>query len=66
MTRYDDWKLSGPPEADEEDMDVTCKIKDDEGQCCPFEGKVTAMVDKHRYYWACPTCDADHEEEWSE
>jgi hypothetical protein len=61
---YDDWKLASPPEAEEEDMYVSCEIEDDYGPC-PFEGKVTATVDARRYYWSCPTCEWDHEEEWS-
>ena len=65
-TAYDAWKLASPPEADEEDMEVSCYIKDDDGTVCSFEGKVTAMVDARRFYWSCPTCDSDHEEEWEE
>jgi len=64
-TAYDDWKLASPPEAEEEVMHVSCEIEDDDGENCSFEGKVTAMVDTHRYYWSCPTCDWDHEEEWA-
>ena len=63
---YDSWKLAGPPDCEEEDMEVSCYIKDDDGQSCSFEGKVTAQVDKDRYYWSCPTCDWDHEERWSD
>lgn len=64
VSEYDGWRLASPPEAEEEDMEVSCYIKDDDGQVCSFEGKVTAQVDKHRYYWSCPTCDWDHEEIW--
>ena len=65
-TEYDAWKLASPPEADEEDMEVSCDIEDDEGKACSFEGKVTAMVDARRFYWSCPTCDWNHEEDWAE
>jgi len=63
---YDSWKLASPPEAEEEAMYVSCDAEDDEDQVCSFEGKVTAQVDARRYYWSCPTCDSDHEEEWVE
>ena len=63
---YDSWKLAGPPEADEEQMYVSCEVEDDDGVNCSFEGKVSAMVDARYYYWSCPTCDSDHEEEWAE
>jgi hypothetical protein len=62
---YDSWKLASPPEAEEEDMYVSCEVEDDYGPC-PFEGKVSAMVDARYYYWSCPTCDWEHVEEWSE
>tara|TARA_R110000868_G_scaffold410409_1_gene698374 strand:+ start:886 stop:1089 length:204 start_codon:yes stop_codon:yes gene_type:complete len=62
---YDDWKLASPPEAEEEDVYVSCNMKDDYGPCS-FEGKVTARCDTHRFYWSCPRCDWDHEEEWAE
>jgi len=65
-TAYDVWKLASPPEAEEESMYVSCEVEDDDGQGCSFEGKVTAQVDGRRYYWSCPTCDWDHEEEWSD
>ncbi len=65
-TAYDTWKLASPPEAEEEEMSVSCEIEDDDGHGCSFEGKVTAQVDARRYYWSCPTCDSDHEEEWAE
>jgi hypothetical protein len=65
-TAYDSWKLDSPPEAEEENMYVSCDAEDDDGAVCSFKGTVTAMVDTRRYYWSCPTCDWDHEEEWEE
>jgi len=65
-TAYDSWKLDSPPEAEEEDMEVSCEAEDDDGEVCSFEGKVTAQVTQHCYCWSCPTCNWDHEEEWSE
>lgn len=77
-TEYDAWKLASPPEAEEEDMEVSCDgvltiemthqgvvVKEWEIPC-QFEGKVTAMVDAHRYYWSCPRCDSDYVVEWAE
>lgn len=62
VTTYDDWKLSGPPEAEEEDIEGTCNHENDEGEVCSFDGKVTAQICADRLTWDCPKCDWEHEE----
>jgi hypothetical protein len=62
MTAYDDWKLSGPPEADEEDIEATCNQENDDGEVCSFDGKVTAEIYGDRLTWECPNCNGEHEE----
>ena len=57
---YDDWKLAGPPEADEEQMRAECV--DDDGVGCVFDGWVTALVTDETTTWTCPQCDAEYEE----
>ena len=62
MTNYDDWKLAGPPEADEEQMRAECVAPRDDDDPCDFDGWVTAMVTDEITTWTCPTCDAEHED----
>ena len=62
MTRYDDWKLSGPPEADEEWINAECNNEDDDGNFCSFDGRVSAEIYGDRLTWDCPQCDCEHEE----
>ena len=62
MTNYDDWKLAGPPEADEEQMRAECVEPRDDDDPCDFDGWVTAMVTDEVTTWTCPRCDAEHED----
>jgi hypothetical protein len=62
MSAYDDWKLSGPPEADEEWIDAACNQENDDGEVCSFDGRVTAEIYGDRLTWDCPTCAWEHEE----
>jgi hypothetical protein len=63
MKDYDAWKLSGPPEADEEEMRAECtEPRDDDDDPCDFDGWVTAWVTDELTTWTCPKCDAEHEE----
>ena len=62
MTNYDDWKLAGPPEADEEQMRAECVAPRDDDDPCDFSGWVTAMVTDEVTTWTCPRCDAEHED----
>ena len=62
MKDYDAWKLSGPPEADEEQMRAECTEPRDDDDPCDFDGWVTAMVTDQLTTWTCPRCDAEHED----
>lgn len=59
---YDDWKLAGPPEADEEQMLAECTEVDDDGVGCNFDSWVTAMIEGDKLTWTCPKCEAEYEE----
>lgn len=54
---YDDWKLQGPPEADEEDLtDITCNR-------CDWEGDVRCYIAGNNLTWECPECEHEHHED---
>ena len=54
---YDDWKLAGPPEADEEDLtDISCDR-------CDWEGDVRCYIAGNNLTWECPGCEHEHHED---
>lgn len=54
---YDDWKLSGPQDCDEETLkDVTCWK-------CDWEGDVTCQIAGNNLVWDCPGCEHEHHED---
>ena len=54
---YDDWKLGGPPEADEEDLsDITCNR-------CDWEGDVRCYIAGNNLTWECPGCEHEYHED---
>lgn len=54
---YDDWKLAGPPEADEEDLtDITCDR-------CDWEGDARCYIAGSNLTWECPECEHEHHED---
>ena len=59
---YDDWKLQGPPEADEQRIDFSCEKEDDEGNLCTFDGETIAFICGDRMTYQCPVCDWDYED----
>jgi hypothetical protein len=57
ITAYDDWKLSGPPEADEEDLtDIVCSR-------CDWEGDARCYISGNNLTWECPGCEHEHHED---
>ena len=65
MRGYDDWKLSGPPEADDVTVDVTCTYEgdDEDSLPCTFEGKVDGQVYGAELTWECPECGEEYSED---
>lgn len=57
---YDDWRLSGPQECEEETLkDISCWK-------CDWEGDVVCYIAGNNLTWDCPGCEHEHHEdpEW--
>jgi hypothetical protein len=54
MSDYDCWKLSGPPEADELEIDRDCDK-------CEFSGLMTGWGTRETVTWECPECGEKYE-----
>ena len=59
MTRYDDWRLASPPEADEEWADVECREVDDDEVECGWSGRTIVQIAGNLMTWTCQQCDGE-------